>query len=312
MIKDTEDFVAIVSTEYSWDDCDDPAPPRIVSPEQLVFGQSSGESSPSNSATSLSCAEGAVEKLEEKKRKNTEAAARYRRNKRIREEQEERIKNESEHKLKLENDSLRALNRALTSQLVYFQNLFRDTSRSPAASTILPTLEDDSLLVEGESFDFSGDTGRDCGRMDKNMVCQAVFFLAVLSLSGSELHREENTFINAPHHGRILLWEKGSNSFPDDSALGLEMYDSAKLPGISMGILGLVFKVPSPFSSSAATLTCLAALRTCTAIWLVYLLCRIAARSRVHLYNTWAEHCCSSSFRTFSWETLRETLVDRD
>jgi len=135
-----------------------------------------------------------------------------------------------------------------------------------------------------------------------------------LSLSESELHCEENKFISAPHHGRILLWEKGSNSFPDDSALGLEMYDSAKLPGISMGILGLVFQVPSPFSSSAATLTCLAALRTCTAIWLVYLLCRIAARSRVHVYNTWAEHCCSSSFRTFSWETLRETwstAIDR-
>ena len=301
MIKDARDFVASVSTEYSWHDFDDPAPPLIVSPDQLVFGQSSWESSPSNS-----CAEGAiplVEKLDEKKRKNTEAAARYRRNKRIREEQEERLKNESEQKLKSENDSLRALNRALTSQLVYFQNLFRDTSRSPAASTILPTLEDDSLLVEGDSFDFSGDTGRvlhDFGNIHKNMVCQAVFFFAVLSLGGSELHCEENKFINAPHHGRILLWEKGSNSFPDDSALGLEMYDSVKLPGISMGILGLVFKVPSPFSSSAATLTCLAALRTCAAIWLVYLLCRIAARSRVHLYKTLGQNIAAVLFSILS------------
>lgn len=297
----------------AWQVVIDPAPAGdvgwVASPEELVFGHSSGESSPSHSMHSSSPLDDtlqSVDEMEEKRKKNAEAAARYRQKKRAKEQSAEKTQAEfqqNQRKLEAENYSLRALNKSLEEQLSFFQNLFRTTMQHSSASA-LPSIHDAAQQppaggCDDDALDLGGSncSRLPCGSKRKNLVCQAVVLLAVLSVGSEDvlkcsdekfsLQGADSFGGNFHHHGRALLWmEEG------DEGMGVDTHAAQCSNRSRISMLGMILQSPSPFSSgvTAASIT---VLRTCAALWLTCLAVRLLCSERCALTappQRWHQH----------------------
>jgi|EP00802_Teleaulax_amphioxeia_P008146 hypothetical protein len=261
---------------------------EVDCPELLVFGRgrdaaasapselqqpSSGESSPGGSSHSSasagsSCAPDNALERENKRRRNAEAAARYRNKKKASTQSTEARYAElaeSHTRLQRERDSLQALNRALESQLAFFQGLFRTTVADRGVDT-LPSIHDAAPADEPQ------DAGAEDGalaldeflpagskRRAPAVPCLAVVFLVVSTIGCEDVLKCDTASARAAppaRPGRALLsWQDE----PQDAA-----HQCSTRPSLSLWALQL--QLASPFS--AATTEAAA-----TALRLVAVLC---------------------------------------
>jgi len=275
-----------------------PASPNVDSPENLVFGhhRSSRESSRPSSALSSSdrsscgtnslthssaldeCAlnmtledeqigETTVDAREEKRRRNAEAASRSRHKKKIRDESHSARFDEMQQaqtRLQKENESLASQNRSLESQLSFFQNLFRTTMQSVPDS--LPTLNDE-YFDDCDSPPHGGGLELLASGSKRTFFARAVVLLAVFTIGSEDVLNCDSSRLAPAHgtnaHGRTLLWLDESDSNPSQNC--------AKLPCLSLWMMGPLFQSPLPVSS-AATFACMSALRVFASMWFILLL----------------------------------------
>jgi len=236
----------------------------VVSPEHLVFG----ESSPSSSG-------------DDKRRRNAEAASRSRIKKKVREQSSSARFDELQQtqiRLQTENESLTALNRALESQLSFFRDLFRTTMQQSAAPICLPTHNDAHIIKNGDLLD-SSDGGLELlpSSNKRKYLAQAVVLLAVFTVGSKDVINcgagallPGNSAALVSSHGRTLLWLDEVSTEQNCSTL----------PHIS---LWSILHPASPFSS-AATFTCVVVLHSCAAIWLALM---ILSSLAPHLSQAW-------------------------
>eukprot|EP00286_Rhodomonas_abbreviata_P024992 CAMPEP_0181308274 /NCGR_PEP_ID=MMETSP1101-20121128/11368_1 /TAXON_ID=46948 /ORGANISM="Rhodomonas abbreviata, Strain Caron Lab Isolate" /LENGTH=335 /DNA_ID=CAMNT_0023414631 /DNA_START=91 /DNA_END=1095 /DNA_ORIENTATION=- len=208
-------------------------------PESLVFGGGSPCSSQVSDVSGVPCAsyEGMddVQKADEKKRRNREAARQSRaKKKRLMQDIEETQTTLEREKsdLRKENDSLRAMNQALERQLAFFQGMFRSTFTGGAFSMIPDTAQDASWHVGGTSASALhataaaplGDCKSSSGGSRGPNVAMGIVFLSVLAvgrfteldavLPGIELSRHPM--------GRMLLSLNPDPEASTGGALGIK------------------------------------------------------------------------------------------
>ena len=258
----------------------------VLSPEELVFGGAAHEApyapagasqdtiswSPISHSSSGSSSHDPWRGSErdEKRRKNSEAAAKWRLKKKAKDESMMQRQEELERTqalLAAENESLKAQNKTLESQLSFFQQLLSSTMQRVSYGDELAG----SLPLYESSTPDNESGGNDVlpGRMErKGLVCPAVVLLLVLTMGSEDFGYTSGSLISAGftagarHHvGRTLLSLEDTPSGLAGIATGEQR----------SGMLGSALQLlaQSPFSPPVNSAGMIA-LQLCSMIWLAH------------------------------------------
>lgn len=258
---------------------------NVLSPEELVFGGAAHEApyapagasqdtiswSPISHSSSGSSSHEPWRggERDEKRRKNSEAAAKWRLKKKAKDESMMQRQEELERTqalLAAENESLKAQNKTLESQLSFFQQLLSSTMQRVSYED---ELAGSLPLYQSTPDNESGGNGLLSSSMErKGLVCPAVVLLVVLTLGSEDFGYTSGSPMpagfaaGARHHvGRTLL-------SLDDAPSGLAGITTGAERG---GMLGSALQLlpKSPFSPPINA-DGMIALQLCGMIWLAH------------------------------------------